>query len=258
MPFVAARWRDGRFKPNPKNQLGESRRLRHRPRVTEAFPFLAPLNEIPGVRAAWIGRVPDLPVTCDRDEAMRRLRPFHETALLEFAGPHARCWRAEQVHGSTVAVVPGCQEIPAADGLPVVPAADGLITCQPGVPLAIYVADCGAIWLADRATGAVGLLHSGKKGTESNILQNALDLMAAHFRTRPEDVTAVLSPCIRPPDYEVDFAASIAVQAAAAGVGNFIDCGVNTASDPSRFYSYRKELGKTGRMMALIVRDPAP
>jgi copper oxidase (laccase) domain-containing protein len=41
-------------------------------------------------------------------------------------------------------------------------------------------------------------------------------------------------------------------------VGNFIDCGLNTASDPSRFYSYRKELGKTGRMMAMIVREYPP
>jgi copper oxidase (laccase) domain-containing protein len=78
------------------------------------------------------------------------------------------------------------------------------------------------------------------------------------FGTRAQDVTAVLSPCIRPPDYEVDIPAAIARQAAAAGVGNFIDCGLNTASDPSRFYSYRKELGKTGRMMALMVRDFPP
>ena len=71
-------------------------------------------------------------------------------------------------------------------------------------------------------------------------------------------MTAALGPCIRPPDYEVDFASEISRQAARAGVGNFIDCGLNTASDPARFYSYRKELGKTGRMMALIVRDFPP
>jgi copper oxidase (laccase) domain-containing protein len=71
-------------------------------------------------------------------------------------------------------------------------------------------------------------------------------------------VVAVLSPCIRPPDYEVDIPNAISAQAAAAGVGNFIDCGLNTASDLPRFYSYRKELGKTGRMMALIVRDFLP
>jgi hypothetical protein len=135
---------------------------------------------------------------------------------------------------------------------------DGLVTGGAGVVLAIYVADCGAIWLADRKTGAIGLLHSGKKGTESNILSTALGLMKEHFGTRPDDVTAVLGPCIRPPDYDVDFAAEIGNQASSAGVGNFIDCGLNTASDPARFYSYRKESGKTGRMMALMVRDFQP
>ena len=226
--------------------------------MTEAFPFLAPLNAIPGVRAGWVERVPGLPITGDRDEAMKQLRPLHEAAVLEFAGPSAKWWRAEQVHGNSVAVVPESPSILAPDGLPVVPGVDGLITGNSGVVLAIYVADCGAIWLADRKTGAIGLLHSGKKGTESNILATALRLMDEHFGTRPDDVTAVLGPCIRPPDYNVDFAAEIGNQASGAGVGNFIDCGLNTASDPARFYSYRKELGKTGRMMALMVRDFQP
>jgi copper oxidase (laccase) domain-containing protein len=224
----------------------------------EAFPFLAPLNTIPGVRAAWVERVPDLPIIGDRDEAMRQLRPFHEKAIRDFAGPATRLWRAEQVHGNSVALVPGSPETLAPDGLPVVPGVDGLITAAPGILLAIYVADCGAIWLADRKTGAIGLLHSGKKGTESNILQKAVEQMTGRFGTRAEDLAVVLSPCIRPPDYDVDFAAEIATQAGRAGVGNFIDCGLNTASDPSRFYSYRKELGKTGRMMALMIRDFQP
>jgi YfiH family protein len=226
--------------------------------VTEAFPFLDEINALPGVRAGWVERVPDLCITGDRDEAICQLRPFHEKAINEFAGTAANWWRAEQVHGNAVALVPDSPQIIAANGLPVVPGVDGLITREPGVILSIYVADCGAIWLADRKSGAIGLLHSGKKGTESNILQQALDLMAEYFGTRPEDVTAVLGPCIRPPDYEMDFAVGIGRQAARARVGNFIDCGLNTASDPARFYSYRKELGTTGRMMALIVRDSPP
>jgi copper oxidase (laccase) domain-containing protein len=68
----------------------------------------------------------------------------------------------------------------------------------------------------------------------------------------------VLGPCIRPPDYEVDFAREIQQQAKQAGVGLFHDSGLNTAADLSRFYSYRKEMGKTGRMLALIVRDFLP
>ena len=226
--------------------------------MTEAFPFLAAIHAVPGVRAGWVERVADLRITGQRDEAMCQLRPFHERELMEFAGAGAGVWRAEQVHGSAVALVPCSPQIDAADGLPVVPGVDGLITSEPGVVLVVYVADCGAIWLADRKSGAIGLLHSGKKGTEANIFQEALERMAEHFGTRPQDVTAVLGPCIRPPDYEIDFAAEIGRQADRAGVGNFIDCGLNTASDPSRFYSYRKELGKTGRMMAMIVREFPP
>ncbi|MFT3990235.1 MAG: polyphenol oxidase family protein [Luteolibacter sp.] len=223
--------------------------------MTEALPFLDPIHKIPGVRATWIERFPEIPITGDRAEAMNQLRPLHEAAVKAFS-PHAKSWwRAEQIHSAEVSTVPGASQILAPDGLPVVPHVDGLITSTPGIVLGIYVADCGAIWLADRKTGAIGLLHSGKKGTEGNILQNALHAMKRDFGTLPENVTAVLSPCIRPPYYEIDFAADIARQAEAAGLGEFLDCGLDTAADLRRFYSYRTELGKTGRMLALITRD---
>ena len=226
--------------------------------MTLEFPFLASLQAVSGVRAGWVERVPGIRITGTRDEAMKQLRPVHEAALKQFAGTAAACWRAEQVHGNVVTVVPGSPQIIAPDGLPVVAGADGLITRESGVALAIHVADCGVIWLADRRTGAIGLLHSGKNGTACNIFGVAMDRMRESFGTRARDVTAVLGPCIRPPDYEIDFAAEIGNQAWRAGVGNFIDCGLNTASDCVRFYSYRKELGITGRMMALIVRDIPP
>ncbi len=235
--------------------MANPKRLRYRSRVTEAFSYLDPLNSIPGIRAGWVGRIPDLPITGDRDEAMKLLKPLHRQAVSDFAGPDAAWWRAEQVHGTEVSVVPGSSRITTPDGLPVVPGCDGLVSGQTGVVLAIYAADCGAIWLADREKGTIGLLHSGKKGTEANILKNALDLMAANFGTRPQDVTAVLGPCIRIPDYDVDFAGEIGKQALRAGIGYYSDSGLNTAADPERYYSYRKELGKTGRMMAMITRD---
>ncbi len=224
----------------------------------EAFSFLAAIQAVPGVRAGWVERVPDLNITGDRTEAMRQLRPHHERSLTDFTGSDTLIFRAEQVHGNSVARVPESPQVMAADGLPMVPGVDGLITTEAGITLVIYVADCGAIWLADSKTSAIGLLHSGKKGTESQIFQRALEAMSENFGTRAADVTAVLGPCIRTPDYEVDFAAEIGRQADRAGVGNFIDCGLNTASDLARFYSYRKELGKTGRMMAMITRASNP
>lgn len=223
----------------------------------EPISFLSPLQDVPGIHAAWVERLPGIAVDADREEVMRRLLPSHHTAVLHIANdaPH-EWWRAEQVHSAKVAIVPGADQIPYADGLPVVPDVDGLVSDRDGTLLSIYVADCGAIWLVDRITRAIGLLHSGKKGTEGNILQRAVDTMVERFGSNPSDLISVLSPCIRPPDYEVDFAGEIARQATRAGIGNFIDSGLNTASDLSRFYSYRKESGKTGRMMALLYRSP--
>ena len=217
--------------------------------------FLAPLRVVPGVRAAWIGRVPGVDVSADRLEVLRRLRPVHEQAIEELAGAGAQWWRPEQVHGAELAVAPGPRQVIGPDGMAMVPETDGLLTVRSGLVLGVYVADCGPVWLADRKTGAVGIVHSGRKGTEGRIVPKAIERMRQEFGTRPMDVIAVLGPCIRPPNYEVDFASEIARQVEAAGVGAYHDCGCDTAMDLASCYSYRAELGRTGRMLALVWRE---
>ena len=217
-----------------------------------ATDFLDPIHRLGRYQAGWIGRIPDVPVDCPRDEAMIRLRPHHERMLASSPLASGRLWRAEQIHGTGLAIVPATGEIPAADGLPVMPGVDGLLTRTPGTTLAIYVADCGAIWIADRRQPACALLHSGKKGSAGNILGHAIDAMRESFGSQPEDLVVILGPCIRPPHYEIDFAAQIARQAEAAAVSSFHDCGINTALDSAACYSYRLELGHTGRMLALL------
>jgi hypothetical protein len=68
-------------------------------------------------------------------------------------------------------------------------------------------------------------------------------------------VIAQLSPCIRPPHYEIDFAAEIVRQCRDAGLNEVHDSGVCTACDLQRYYSYRAEKGRTGRMLALLGLD---
>jgi copper oxidase (laccase) domain-containing protein len=210
------------------------------------------LRAVPGVGAGWLGRLPEVDVAVERDEALRRLREPHEGWIRECAGEAADWWRPEQVHGAGVAEVPGAAVIEGCDGLPVVAGVDGLVSSRPGVVLTVVVADCGPVWLADRGSGAVGLLHSGKKGTEFGILRKGVELMGERFGTRPSDLVVVLGPCIRPPHYEIDFAAEIGRQAARLGVGEFHDCGCDTAVDPEGCYSYRMEKGMTGRMLAAV------
>jgi len=215
--------------------------------VTGALSFLDPLHRISGLRVTFVNRVDGVGVDGDRDEVLERLRPHHLAKVREVFGKEC-WWRAEQVHGNAVAEI--CGGAPSE-----ISGVDGLISARPGQVLGIYVADCGPIWLADRRTGAIGLLHSGKKGTELGILGEGLKQMAKLYGTRPEDVVGVLGPCIRPPHYDIDFAAGIVRQAEEAGVGDFHDSGIDTASDLNEYYSYRMEKGRTGRLLALMMRD---
>ena len=129
---------------------------------------------------------------------------------------------------------------------------DGLITNQRGVCLGIYVADCCAVFLVDPVRRALGLVHSGKKGTELGIVASAIRTMMARFGSRVSDLVIQLSPCIRPPHYEIDFAADIVRQCRDLGVASVHDGGVCTACDLTRYYSYRAEKGRTGRMLAFL------
>ena len=81
--------------------------------------------------------------------------------------------------------------------------------------------------------------------------------MIERFGSDPANMIVQLSPCIRPPHYEVDFAAEIIRQCRALGVQQIRDSDTCTASELGRYYSYRAEKGKTGRMLALIGLDSA-
>ncbi len=195
----------------------------------------------PFCRAAFVTRLPGVAVATDRDTALARLRPVHDRLLT--AAEFSPLATAEQVHGNRVATATDASHSAGADAL---------VTATPGVTLGIYVADCAAVWFADPVRRVIALAHSGKKGTELDIVGATIGRLRDEFGTDPAHLTVIVSPCIRPPDYEVDFAATIAEQASARGVGDFRDAGVNTAADLATYYSYRTERGQTGRMLAVL------
>ena len=207
----------------------------------ETFPALAALPVI----HAFTQCVPGLDVKTDRDTALARLENSHAD-LRATLGLGSRAFiTAEQVHGASVAIVH-------ADTTAPVPGVDGLITDDPRVCLGIYVADCGPVWLVDPVRRAIGCAHSGRKGTELGIVPATIAKMITAFGCDPARMFAQLGPCIRPPHYENDFAAEILRQCHAAGIGQIHDSGTCTAADPGHYYSYRRESGQTGRMLALL------
>jgi copper oxidase (laccase) domain-containing protein len=188
-------------------------------------------------------------VSTDKGETLERLEAAHRERVEALGFSWSQLRRAELVHGDGVAVVTGEEAV-------VVPGVDGLITEVPGIVLGIYVADCAAVYLVDRVTGAIGLVHSGKKGTELGIVGVAVGKMGEAFGTRSEDLEVAISPCIRPPHYEVDFAAEIGRQLRELGVPaeQITDRGICTGAGVGEWYSYRIEEGCTGRMLALLGR----
>jgi copper oxidase (laccase) domain-containing protein len=210
----------------------------------EQFPALRSLGE---VIHCFIRRVPGIDVAHDKAEALRRLDGVHREVRAEHGLAGKPFLTAQQIHGNEIAVIDRAVERDECfEGC------DGMITNQPGVALGIYVADCCAVYLIDPARGAIGLVHSGKKGTELGIVGRTIEQMTTRFGSAPRDLIVQLSPCIRPPHYEIDFAADIVRACRERGVINVHDSGVCTACDLDRYYSYRAEKGKTGRMLALL------
>jgi polyphenol oxidase len=210
----------------------------------EQFPAL---RAISNVRHAFIARIPGIDVSADKAEALKRLDAVHREYRNEIGIGNWPLLTAQQVHGNKIVVV----DQPIASDKEFA-GYDGLITNQRRIALGIHVADCCAVYIVDPHTLAIGLVHSGKKGTELAIAPKAIELMQQRFGSVPSDMIVELSPCIRPPHYEIDFAAEIVKQCSAAGVQHIHDAGICTACDVDRYYSYRSEKGKTGRMLALL------
>lgn len=80
---------------------------------------------------------------------------------------------------------------------------DGLVTDEPGVVLSTFFADCVPLYFVDTVNRAIGLSHSGWRGTVGRMGQRTLEKMATEFGTNPKDIVAAVGPSICQDCYEV-------------------------------------------------------
>ena len=76
-------------------------------------------------------------------------------------------------------------------------AGDGMITSTPGLLLAVKVADCVPVLIADTERRVVGAFHAGWRGTAARIVEKGVGEMRRQFGSLPGDLRAVIGPCIR-------------------------------------------------------------
>jgi len=207
-----------------------------------------------------------------------------QAALSSVGSTSDRLMRVKQVHGNVVRVLKR-GEIPA-DASATRPDGDAIVCNQPGLALAVMVADCVPVLLCDPVRGAAAAIHAGWRGTCARVVAAAIDAMQRAFGTMPADLVAAIGPSVGPTDYQVgealiaafhdaghsqshidrwfvrregklflDLWAANVQQLIDAGIdpGNVSLCGLSTVSHPDIFDSYRVEGERAGRMAGIIV-----
>ena len=192
--------------------------------------------------------------------------------------PGARLVTVHQVHSPTalVATAPWPDDAR--------PPADAIVTDRPGLALGILTADCAPVLLADLAGGVVGAAHAGWKGAFGGVIEATAAAMETLGADRSR-IAAAVGPAIARRSYEVDdgfhrrfaeadpdhdrfFApgrenhhqfdleAFVLSRLAAAGIARAEAMGLDTYSDPDRFFSYRRAVHRGeptyGRQISLI------
>lgn len=80
---------------------------------------------------------------------------------------------------------------------------DGLITNEPEIMLVTYFADCVPLFFVDTVHRAIGLAHSGWRGTAAGMGIFMVKAMEEAYGTRPEDLWTAIGPSICSGCYEV-------------------------------------------------------
>lgn len=182
----------------------------------------------------------------------------------------------KQVHGTRVLRLgPGDADAPLAEG-------DAAWTDEPGIACTVQVADCLPVLFATADGRAVAAAHAGWRGLAAGVLEATLAALRDGAGADPSEVHAWLGPCIGPAHFEVgpEVAEAFASDASAlrytprsdglprwhadlpalararlqrAGVTQLSGGSWCTMSDPSRFFSYRRDR-VTGRLAAAVWR----
>ena len=164
---------------------------------------------------------------------------------------------------------------------------DSLVTNESGVTLTILTADCVPVFLIDPVKRAIGLAHSGWRGTVQRIAAKTVRCMQENYGSNPSDMIAVTGPCICWDCYEVgeevsehfrkefgdkafqrishiehspypkphiDLSEAIAQTLLEAGLkeASIIQCGLCTSCNSELLFSHRVTQGKRGTLASFL------
>lgn len=191
-----------------------------------------------------------------------------------------RLFYLSQVHGrDALELPPGAtrEEVAHLEG-------DALFGAEASAAICVRTADCVPILAADPESGAVVAIHAGWRGVVRGVVEAGIELLASHARSR-EPLIAAIGPHIRRDAFEVSEDVALELEAASGAreavdrsrakphvslasivteklvslgldASRIDDTGGCTASEPDRFFSFRRD-GKVGgrHLSAIVPRD---
>lgn len=181
---------------------------------------------------------------------------------------------AEQVHGSSVAMIERCEQ-----ARTTVCGADALLTRCAGVALLVRTADCLPVFFADAQRGVVGIAHAGWRGVAAGLPARVVSALRRHYGVQARELSVAIGPAIRSCCYEVggeftarfgrfvqerggrrtcDLVGAATAQLLACGIRaeRLFDCGRCTVCEADRWWSVRRDGQAAGRLTSLIVIRP--
>ncbi len=197
---------------------------------------------------------------------------------LDAVAPGAALVTVHQIHSAEVVVATA----PWPDDAR--PKADALVTNRSGLALGIVTADCVPVLFADRDAGVIGAAHAGWKGAFAGVVEATVVAMESLGANRGR-IAAAVGPCIarksyevdeglfrrfaeaepanerfftpgRPGHYQFDLEAYVLSRLGAAGLTRAEALGLDTYTDPGRFFSFRRATHQAeptyGRQLSLI------
>jgi YfiH family protein len=190
---------------------------------------------------------------------------------------------SQQVHGDTIWVVTEADIGKGITAKSDIKGVDALITNVIGVPMITFYADCVPVFILDPVNKAVGLAHSGWKGTTLKIAVKAIKKMSEVYGTNPKDCLIGIGPSIEMKCFEIKEDAAtlfkqsfdnweafmkkndeehytadlwLAIKLMLIEIGvqeeNITISGLCTCCNTDLFFSHRRDKGSTGSLSSII------
>ena len=253
--------------------------------MTDGSPGVIRAASLAGIRHGFLGRrggvsqgvCAGLNVGLGSDDDPAAVQANRRLAVAAVA-KGAELVTVHQVHSATAIPVTGAFADAAR------PHADAMATGRPGLALGILTADCAPVLLADAHAQVIGAAHAGWRGAAGGVIEASIAAMEALGASR-DAIVAAVGPCIARKSYEVDedflrrltapdpanerfftpgkagyhqfdLEGYVVSRLAASGVTRVEALGLDTYSDPDRFFSYRRATHRGeadyGRQISLI------